>query len=314
MDLSFIIPAYNEEKNIPSTVQSIKKNVPPELSFEIIVVDNGSEDRTVTVSAEYGAVVFQQSESKIGGLRNYGAKKSSGQFLVFLDADVHLTEKWGENIQGLLKMMLAKRNIISGSFCSTPDNPSKLEKTWFKGQDTSKKRYINSGHMIIERKYFMSLGGFDERLDTGEDFELSKRVRLSGGYVFVCDSVKVIHYGYPKTLSDFYKREKWHGRGDCKSVSSIVSSKVAIASIVFALINLLFIISILLGCILLGGLFLFMVILIVIIVTAKRLGNYNFNEFVYGMCLSYVYLFARVMSCFKSKSLRDHTRGCRNCL
>ena len=51
--------------------------------------------------------------------------------------------------------------------------------------------------------------------------------------------LKVIHRGYPRTISEFIKREAWHGKGDAKSVAAVLNSRVALATMVFLSLHLL---------------------------------------------------------------------------
>jgi len=88
MKVSVIIPAYNEERYLPQTLKHISQalsDVP--CRSEIIVVDNDSTDQTSRVAERFGAKVFRQSERGISKVRNTGAENSTGDILVFVDAD-----------------------------------------------------------------------------------------------------------------------------------------------------------------------------------------------------------------------------------
>jgi 4,4'-diaponeurosporenoate glycosyltransferase len=91
--ISVIIPARNEEKNLPYILQSLKKQtIEP---FEIIVVDDSSSDKTAEVAASYGARVIRNSTLPNGWTgKNWavwnGFLNCSGDLLIFLDADVRL--------------------------------------------------------------------------------------------------------------------------------------------------------------------------------------------------------------------------------
>lgn len=99
--VSIIIPARNEEKNIPVILSSIQKQT--FRPYEVIVVDDGSTDRTGQIAAQYGVKVIQNTEipdgwtGKTWAVWN-GYKNSSGDVLVFLDADVRLAPKALESL------------------------------------------------------------------------------------------------------------------------------------------------------------------------------------------------------------------------
>ena len=118
--VSFVIPAYNEELFLPQVLESISLYAPEELSYEVIVADNGSKDKTVELAEEAGAIVIVNEEAKVGGLRNLAVELSKGRVLVFLDADILLTAKWGRNFMEVYKSLLEKPVQVTGSRCGIP--------------------------------------------------------------------------------------------------------------------------------------------------------------------------------------------------
>ena len=98
--ISIIIPTINEASNLPlllSDLSSIQKD------GEIIIVDSGSEDRTIDVANIYGAKVFISKERNRGLQLDIGAKNSKGEWLIFLHADTRLTYDWFKKINSFLK-------------------------------------------------------------------------------------------------------------------------------------------------------------------------------------------------------------------
>ena len=81
MDVSVIIPAYNEESYLPQTIGAIKSSILelPQLEWEIIVVDNVSTDLTSQIAEELGARVVLEANRGISKARNRGAKHASGK-------------------------------------------------------------------------------------------------------------------------------------------------------------------------------------------------------------------------------------------
>lgn len=241
--LSFIIPAFNEEKNISRTIGNIHKYVPNDCAYEVIVVDHGSTDQTVRRAQECRADVYVRNNGTIAGLRNFGADKASGSVYVFVDSDVSLTDKWKQNIVPVLHRLTKGERLMTGSWYSVPDKPNWIEKYWFAPLEKLHNTHINSGHLIISKQHFAELSGFDENLETGEDYDISMRAKASGLRVVDDHSLKVIHEGYPKSLWEFMRREYWHGKGDSASLGAVLKSKVALASLLFSGLHALFFLS-----------------------------------------------------------------------
>jgi len=89
--ISIIIPTINEANNLPlllSDLSIIQKE------GEIIIVDSGSEDKTIDIANIYGARVYQSKEKNRGLQLDIGAKISQGDWLIFLHADTRLTNEW----------------------------------------------------------------------------------------------------------------------------------------------------------------------------------------------------------------------------
>ena len=85
IEISIVIPAYNEENNIKETLIAVKKQK-YDIPYEIIVVDGQSSDKTVLIAKKFAKVYISPRRGKVHQL-NYAVPKTSGDLLVFLDAD-----------------------------------------------------------------------------------------------------------------------------------------------------------------------------------------------------------------------------------
>ena len=98
--ISIIIPTINEANNLPlllSDLSSILKE------GEIIIVDCGSNDKTVEIANIYGAKVFISKKRNRGLQLDIGARNSKGEWLIFLHADTRLRHDWFKKINSFLK-------------------------------------------------------------------------------------------------------------------------------------------------------------------------------------------------------------------
>jgi glycosyltransferase involved in cell wall biosynthesis len=235
MDLSMVIPAYNESRLVGHTVRSVVSRVPAQFGFEIIVVDHGSTDATAALAKDAGAIVVDGSGVRtIAALRNVGVANTTGRILVFLDADITLSESWAFNIGRVVASLDKDPRQIIGSNPRVPDNTSPLIKGWFEPKRVEvAPTHIGSCHLIISRTFFSELGGFPEAQETSEEFLLCLNARKAGAKIVGVPELEITHHGAPKNLRDFMTSEIWHGRGDWNSVSTVLSSRVAIASLMF---------------------------------------------------------------------------------
>lgn len=178
--ISVVIPAYNEERYLPRTLHHLnqakeyvlQRGGPP---VEIMVVDNGSADRTAPVAAGLGAGVLSELIRNIAVARNAGARATRGDVLVFTDADTVVPETLLSRISGAL----ADPACLGGAV-DPHHAPRRLAlraylQVW---------RYFGLlGHMaqgatqFCRRDVFEALGGYDETLYMGEDVDFYWRLR-----------------------------------------------------------------------------------------------------------------------------------------
>lgn len=229
-DLSIIVPAFNEERFIGRQLGTLRRHT-ASLRTQIIVVDNGSRDRTMEIASRAGADIVLQRFGTVASIRNAGASLAEADVLTFMDADVFPTEAWAARIAYVVEQARAMP-MITGSWVSVPEECSWIEKYWFRPLEHGASTHINSGHMIISKRLFAELGGFDPRLRTGEDYDLSIRARDTGAQLIDNVELKVIHEGYPKNVREFFGREVWHGTGDFQSLNGFLSSKIAMLGFV----------------------------------------------------------------------------------
>ncbi len=177
--LSIIIPAYNEEKLIASSLLSIQKAFEPAVNlghdFELIVVDNNSDDRTAELAAQFGARVVFEPIHQISRVRNSGAGAANGDWLIFIDADC-----WPEAalINDLLDSILDQRVMGGGSVLQMEGMPIHL--TFMIGLWNVSSRLLSwaAGSFIFCRAdAFRDLGGFSLEHFVAEEIDFSLRAK-----------------------------------------------------------------------------------------------------------------------------------------
>jgi glycosyltransferase involved in cell wall biosynthesis len=315
MDISVVIPAYNEEGYIKNTIASIMQWMPSKYDYEVIVVDHGSQDRTASLAGESGAIVVNGKGLKtIAALRNFGVDNSNGDILFFIDADITFTQQWSENVEKIITNLEQDPNQICGSLPKIPLDSSMLMKCWFDPKSTEEKpKYIGSCHLLTSKSLFERIGGFPAEMETAEEFTFCINATQSGAKLTACPELVVVHHGAPNTLFAFAKREVWHGRGDWTNLTSILSSKVALLTIAFLLTHLVLIFSITIAN---NNVASFSVLasigFICLFSSFMKFSKQGINHILVNSFTFYIYFFARSLSLFSalfSKKYKKRSRS-----
>ena len=184
--LSIVIPCKNEEKYIGTLLDCLVKQQLPQ-TVEIIIADADSTDKTLRIINYYSDLLPNLKVIK-GGLpsvgRNLGALEAKGDVLLFIDSDVYF--KKNNLIKKSLEVFKKNKANILGCLLNIENNFK--VKTIYKFCNLifylSKydKPFVVGSYMMIDKKVFFNIGGFDEELMHCEDYFLSKEVN-SNKYV-----------------------------------------------------------------------------------------------------------------------------------
>jgi glycosyltransferase involved in cell wall biosynthesis len=190
--ISIIIPAHNEEKYIGKCLTSIK-NIKSSESFEVIVVNNTSTDRTKEVVEKLlpEAKIIDEPRKGLTLAYNRGAKEAKGDILAFVDADMILPPNHLERISKeftkdseLVLLSGPYRYKDGGFFCDLVTRlsylliamPAELILVRFLNIGAS----MASGNSAVRKWAFEKVGGFNERLFYGLETEFALRAKKLG--------------------------------------------------------------------------------------------------------------------------------------
>ena len=101
LSISIIIAAYNEEKSIEATIKSALDSDYPKDKFELLVIDDGSTDKTLELAKKFekeGVRVFSKENGGKGSALNFGIKKAGGEIIFSMDADTFVDPKSAKNM------------------------------------------------------------------------------------------------------------------------------------------------------------------------------------------------------------------------
>lgn len=175
MILSIIIPTYNEEEYLPVLLESIKQQ--DFSDYEIIVADADSKDNTVKIAEEYGCIVVEGGMPAVG--RNNGAKVAKGDYLLFLDSDLKLTEDYLAKVIYEFKMERLGIAITQMKPLSKKTEDKLLHdlaNLFMISVEKIKPHGAGCYGIIAKRELHECCGGFNEELTFGEDTEYIERL------------------------------------------------------------------------------------------------------------------------------------------
>jgi GT2 family glycosyltransferase len=197
--ISVIIPVYNGEKTIKETINSVLSQTV--FDFELIVINDGSQDRTLEVVSDIPdprIKIFSYPNAGVAASRNRGLLHSCGQFIAFLDAD----DLWTSNkLEAQLKALQENPKAgVAYSWSNFINESNQLLQpgrrlTW-DGDVYSKILVINflehGSNPLIRREALEAVGPFEESLPPADDWDMW--IRLAAKYPFVLVTAPQILY------------------------------------------------------------------------------------------------------------------------
>lgn len=180
--LSIIIPTLNEEKYLPRLLDSIRQQ--DFSDYEIIVSDGFSEDNTAKIAVAAGALLVQDKKRSPARQRNAGAAAAHGETILFLDADTVLPTAFLSSSYSEFR----NRRLSAAGFYLHFDSKRKIYRLFeyfyfsacFLGQYFFPAS-VGVG-IMADKKSHDQLGGFDESIFIGEDYDYIKRLSKLGRY------------------------------------------------------------------------------------------------------------------------------------
>lgn len=212
-DVSIIIPVYNQLDFTLQCLESIA-TTPTQIRFELIVVDDASQDDTATVLSVRRDIRYLRNEDNRGFIKtcNRGAAEANGKYLLFLNNDTTVVSGWLDELvrtfhdfedAGLVGSKLLYPDgrlqeaggIIwnDGSGCNygRDDDPDKPQYNYLREVD-----YVSGASIMVPKDLFDQLGGFDDHYAPAyyEDTDLAFKIRQFGLKVLYQPLSRVIHY------------------------------------------------------------------------------------------------------------------------
>ncbi len=183
--ISVVMPAYNASGYIGQTIESVLNQTFTD--FELLIIDDGSTDSTLTVAHQYGRrdrriKVISQANQGVSATRNRGIQEAKGQFMAFLDADdLWLTDKLAAHIEHFHTNPNLAVSFSRVEFISTDGEPTGQISTSrlvnLKPEDFLYENPTSTmSNPIARSEVFAQVGGFAEDMSYSEDLEWLFRV------------------------------------------------------------------------------------------------------------------------------------------
>lgn len=184
MDISVVVPAYNEEEYIGPTLEALLHQ-DFSGSYEIIVVDNGSTDRTTDICRSYGVRVISEPRRGIAYARQAGCMEAQADIIATTDSDTIVPSCWLSYIVEAYHN--SPKMVAFGGLYRLNDGPT-LHRwgtmVWLPLFCVLDNWLIGGGllgcNMSVNKKAFMACGGFNTQLKWNEDGEIARRIRRHG--------------------------------------------------------------------------------------------------------------------------------------
>ncbi|MDE2837758.1 MAG: glycosyltransferase [Chloroflexota bacterium] len=208
MNLTIIVPAFNEADYLPATLDALKAAAEQmrersTAEVETVVVDNNSTDETAAVAGTRGAVVVHEPVQGIARARNAGARQAQGDVLVFVDADVFVPSSLLEAVKDAMN-----DPACVGGGVDVEYQPRRRSMRFYLGAWRLLARrmdLVQGATQFCRREVFEAVGGYDEQAWIGEDVDfyrsLKRFARANGG------TVRFIHQ--PRVQASARRFDEW---------------------------------------------------------------------------------------------------------
>jgi len=187
--ITFVIPAFNEERLIPLAIQSIREEMAGRPNdYEILVVDNASTDRTAEVAAERGARVVQELKRGIVPARQAGYLHAKYDLLANIDADNAVPAGWLDKALGALDPATV---VVTGPLVYPEFSPLMQVLTkffYFLGRISHHTlgTMVQGGNFIVRKSALDAVGGYNtDVVFFGEDTDFAVRIAMVGNVKLV---------------------------------------------------------------------------------------------------------------------------------
>jgi GT2 family glycosyltransferase len=216
--VSVVICAYNAERTMRACLEALRKLDYP--NYEVIIVDDGSQDGTAEISAAFPEFrLIRQPNKGLSVARNVGSHAANGEIIAYTDSDCVVDPHW-------LTLMVRAMNEDGLDGCGGP-NYAPHEEDWVAGcvaaspgapchvlLSDDRAEHLAGCNMVFRKTALLAVGGFDPQFTAaGDDVDICWRM-LDGGYTLgYCPAAFVWHFRR-NTVKAYYGQQRGYGKAE----------------------------------------------------------------------------------------------------
>ncbi|MGH7916480.1 MAG: glycosyltransferase, partial [Candidatus Binataceae bacterium] len=216
--VSVVVCAYNAQRTIRPCLESLRKLDYP--AYEVIVVDDGSRDRTAAIAAEFPEFrLIRQSNRGLSEARNVGLHAAHGELIAYTDSDCVADPHW----LTLMVRAISERGLDG---CGGP-NYGPHEEGWVEAcvaaspgapchvlMADDRAEHLAGCNMVFAAKALIAIGGFDPRFTSaGDDVDICWRLLTAGYQLGFCPAAFVWHFRR-NSVKAYYGQQRGYGRAE----------------------------------------------------------------------------------------------------
>jgi glycosyltransferase involved in cell wall biosynthesis len=219
--VSVVIPVYNGAATIGDTLRSLLGQTASTPSFEIVVVDNGSDDGTREIVGCFDVILLEESTRGPAAARNRGLHHARGDIVAHCDADTVVTRRWLAELTAPLAdpgVALVAGQSLGYRPETGAERYAVAAGIWDAERATTREPFpfVASLNMAVRRSDALAAGGWDETLLTAEDVDFSHRV-LQSTRGRIAYEPKAILFHKNRTSDEALRRQaRSYGRGSAE--------------------------------------------------------------------------------------------------
>jgi len=207
--VSIVVGIRNEEKFIEECIESLLNLDYPRDSYEIIIVDGMSTDKTRDIVQKYPVKLFLNERKNVAAARNLGVKNARGELVAFTDGDCKVDTQWLKAL--ICEMQKAPDDVVcfGGPNLIFDTDPvfgrvvGYAQESFLgsggsaQSKNSTKKHYVGSlpnCNAMYKKVAIQEVGGFDERFVVGQDGDLNYRIGKKGNRFLYIPEAQVLHH------------------------------------------------------------------------------------------------------------------------